>query len=130
MTAATPLARYSAMGRGALRERLRYRPELHHHLGHDRATREPEAAEEVLCLSLEAARRQSALSHELNAATSLAALLETQGRQQEALAVLMPVYDRFTEGFETVDLLTARHLLERLGSLVAVRSHRSASHSP
>ena len=35
MTAATPLARYSAMWKGALRERLRYRRELHHALGHD-----------------------------------------------------------------------------------------------
>ena len=37
MTAATPLARYSAMGRGALRERLRYLQDLHHHPGHDRS---------------------------------------------------------------------------------------------
>jgi hypothetical protein len=37
MTAATPLARYGAMWRGALRKRLRYRRKLHHHSGHDRA---------------------------------------------------------------------------------------------
>ncbi len=35
MTAATPLARYSAMGIGALREQLRYRQNLHHLSGHD-----------------------------------------------------------------------------------------------
>jgi hypothetical protein len=35
MTTATPLARYGAMGRGALRERLRYRRKLHHHQGRD-----------------------------------------------------------------------------------------------
>ena len=36
MTAATQLARYSAMGIGALREQLRYRRNLHHLPGHDR----------------------------------------------------------------------------------------------
>ena len=35
MTAATPFARYGARWKGARRERLRYRQELHHHLGHD-----------------------------------------------------------------------------------------------
>jgi hypothetical protein len=39
MTAATSLARYSAMSKGALRERLRYRQKLHHHQGHDQADR-------------------------------------------------------------------------------------------
>jgi predicted ATPase/DNA-binding winged helix-turn-helix (wHTH) protein len=61
--------------------------------------------------SLSLAHSQGALSWELRAATSLARLLHDQGRSAEALALLQPVYDRFTEGFGTADLTTARNLL-------------------
>ena len=64
--------------------------------------------------ALDWARRQGALSWELRAATSLARLLRDQGRSAEALALLQPVYDRFTEGFETADLKAARNLLNTL----------------
>jgi predicted ATPase/DNA-binding winged helix-turn-helix (wHTH) protein len=60
------------------------------------------------------AERQNALSWQLRAATSLARLLQDRGRPVDALAGLAPVYDRFTEGFETADLTAARALLDTL----------------
>ncbi len=62
--------------------------------------------------ALDWARRQGALSWELRSATSLARLLHDQGRSADALALLQPVYDRFTEGFDTADLKAAKTLLD------------------
>jgi predicted ATPase len=73
------------------------------------------AAEDHFRQSLDWARRQGALSWELRAATSLARLLHTQGRSAEGLAILQPVYERFTEGFGTADLKSAKALLDALG---------------
>jgi predicted ATPase len=64
--------------------------------------------------ALEWARRRGALSWELRAATSLAQSLRSQGRAAEALALLQPIYGRFTEGFETADLKAAKTLLDAL----------------
>jgi predicted ATPase len=60
------------------------------------------------------AREQGALFWELRVALSLARLLHGQGRSADAAGILQPVYDRFTEGFETADLISARALLEAL----------------
>jgi predicted ATPase len=60
------------------------------------------------------ARRQGALSWELRAATSLAQLWRDQNRIKAAREILAPVYDRFTEGFETTDLKAAEWLLDDL----------------
>jgi hypothetical protein len=73
------------------------------------------AAESHFRQALDWARRQGALSLELRAATSFARLLRDQGSSAEAKTLLQPVYDRFTEGFETVDLKTAKALLRALG---------------
>jgi predicted ATPase len=62
--------------------------------------------------ALEVARSQSAKSWELRAATSLARLWQRQGRRDEARALLQPVYDWFTEGFDTKDLKDAKVLLD------------------
>jgi predicted ATPase len=70
------------------------------------------AAEDHFRQALDSARRQGALSFELRAATSLGRLLRDQGRPADALAPLQPVYDRFTEGFETADLKAAKALLD------------------
>jgi predicted ATPase len=64
--------------------------------------------------ALEWAHRQGALSWELRAATSFARLLRDQGRPADAMALLQPVYDRFTEGFDTADLKAAKALLHEL----------------
>jgi predicted ATPase/DNA-binding winged helix-turn-helix (wHTH) protein len=56
-------------------------------------------------------RRQDALSWELRAATSLARLLRDRDRTEDAHALLQPVIDRFTEGFDTADLKAAKAIL-------------------
>jgi predicted ATPase/DNA-binding winged helix-turn-helix (wHTH) protein len=76
-----------------------------------------ETAEDLFRQALDVARRQGSLSWELRAATSLARLMRDQGRSAEAVALLQPVYDRFTEGFETADLEAARNLLNALPML-------------
>jgi predicted ATPase len=60
------------------------------------------------------ASERGTLSWELRAATSLARLLHRQGRPADAIACLQPVYDRFTEGFGTADLIAAKQLLDEL----------------
>ena len=74
-----------------------------------------ETAEDLFRQALDGARQQEALSWELRAATSLARLLRNQGRPADAIACLQPVYDRFTEGFGTADLIAAKQLLDELG---------------
>jgi hypothetical protein len=64
--------------------------------------------------ALDWARRHGALSWELRAATSLARLRRDQGNSADARGILHPVYNRFTEGFETADLRSARALLDTL----------------
>jgi predicted ATPase len=47
---------------------------------------------------------------ELRIAVSLARLRVTQGRHDEVRRILAPVYDRFTEGFNTPVLCAGRTL--------------------
>jgi predicted ATPase len=77
----------------------------------------PEAsatAEDHFTQALDCARRQGALSWELRAAKSLARMMRDQGRSADATACLQPIYDRFTEGFGTADLIAAKRLLDEL----------------
>jgi predicted ATPase len=74
----------------------------------------PATAEGLFRQALDWAGRQETLSWELRSATSLARLLPDQGRSAEALALLRPVYDRFTEGFATADLRAAKAMLDDL----------------
>ena len=71
-----------------------------------------EAVEDLFRRALDGAREQGTPSWELRAATSLARLLRHQGRTADATTCLQPVYDRFTEGFGTADLIAAKRLLE------------------
>jgi predicted ATPase len=82
-------------------------------------------AEDHVRRALDWARRQGALSWELRAATSLAQLLRDQGRPADAAALLQPVYDRFTEGFDTTDLKAAKALLAALAEPNALRTRIS-----
>lgn len=75
-----------------------------------------EAAEDCFSQAGEMAREHGALFWELRIALSLARLRMTQGRQKEAIQVLAPVYDRFTEGFGTADLRSATELLRSLAA--------------
>ena len=71
-------------------------------------------AEACFNRAIDVARRQSAKSPELRAATGLARLWQAAGKTAEARELLAPVYDWFTEGFETADLKEAKGLLEEL----------------
>ncbi len=73
-------------------------------------------AEEAFREALTVARQQGALLWELRAALSLARLRVTQGRQDEARRLLASVYDRFTEGFDTISLREAKAMLDALPS--------------
>jgi predicted ATPase/DNA-binding winged helix-turn-helix (wHTH) protein len=72
------------------------------------------SAANCLMQSLAVAREQSALAWELRSATALARLLSENGQRDHARDTLAPVYDRFTEGFETADLRIARRLIHDL----------------
>jgi predicted ATPase len=72
-------------------------------------------AENCFHHALHIARDQQAKSFELRAATSLARLWQQQGKRQEAQDLLAPVYNWFTEGFDTADLQEAKALLDALG---------------
>jgi predicted ATPase len=98
----------------AVAELMRVRGEL---LLLQGATGAAAAAEGLFRQALDWARRQGASSWELRAATSLARLLLiSQRRSAHAMAVLQPVYDRFTEGFDTADLIAAKQLLDELSN--------------
>jgi predicted ATPase/DNA-binding winged helix-turn-helix (wHTH) protein len=71
------------------------------------------AAEDHYRQALTWARKQEALSWELRAATSLANLWHKHGKTSGADELLSSVYDRFSEGFETADLKTARALITK-----------------
>jgi predicted ATPase len=75
---------------------------------------DPEGAEQNFLASLTWARRQQAKSWELRTSMSLARLWQSQGKRQEAYELLAPVYDWFTEGFDTPDLKDAKALLDEL----------------
>lgn len=71
-------------------------------------------AETCFQQALKVAHFQQAKSWELRAATSLARLWQSQGKRQDAYDLLTPVYDWFTEGFDTADLKEAKVLLTEL----------------
>jgi predicted ATPase len=85
-------------GEGALADELRHAP----------------YAELQFRKAIDVAVIQCAKSLQLRASTSLARLMNTQGRGTEALELLQPIYDWFTEGFETKDLKEAKALLDEL----------------
>jgi predicted ATPase len=61
------------------------------------------------------AQNMGAKAWELRATMSLARLLASKGRRDEARATLAEIYNWFTEGFNTADLKEAQALLEELG---------------
>ena len=78
----------------------------------NRSLAEATGAEACYRQALEGAQRQEALSWELRVAMSLARLWQELGRKEEAHELLSSIYHRFTEGFETKDLRTARALID------------------
>jgi predicted ATPase/DNA-binding winged helix-turn-helix (wHTH) protein len=73
-----------------------------------------EAAEACFAQSLELSRNQGARAWELRTATDLAALWASRGRRDEARALLLPIFEHFTEGADTADLNAAQRLLATL----------------
>jgi predicted ATPase len=74
-----------------------------------------EQAEGAFEEALRIAQRQHAKAYELRAAMALAQLWGEQGRRTGAHDLLAPVYNWFTEGFDTPDLKEANALLDELG---------------
>jgi predicted ATPase len=79
---------------------------------------EPEAAkaEAYFERALKVARAQHPKSLELRTAMSMARLWRDQGKHDEARELLAPVYNWFTEGFDTLDLKEAKALLDELAA--------------
>jgi predicted ATPase/DNA-binding winged helix-turn-helix (wHTH) protein len=75
------------------------------------------AAEALLGRSLSAAREQGALLWELRSTTTLAGILQKQGRPAQAIDQLQPVLDRFRMGGSNPDSLRAAALLRKLRGL-------------
>lgn len=73
-----------------------------------------EGAEAHLLNAIGLAKRQGALPWELRAAMSLARLWAAQHREEDALTILEAVYERFTEGHGTADLIKAKRLIDEL----------------
>ena len=73
-----------------------------------------DSAMNCLTEALAIAKAQSALALELRSTIDLARLLAEGGQRDQARHDLALVYGRFTEGFETADLRTARRLIKEL----------------
>ena len=76
------------------------------------APKAAEAGEGLFLEGLGWARDKGALAWELRTATSLARLWRDGGRTADAHKLLAPIYARFTEGFDTADLVTAKTLFD------------------
>ena len=83
-------------------------------------------AEACLHRAITIAREQGAKFWELRAVTSLARLWRDQGKRGEALDVLAPIYNWFTEGLDTPVLKEAQALLDELSGCPFVISARPA----
>jgi len=70
--------------------------------------------EDTFLKSLTIAQHQEAKSWELRTTISLCKLMTTQNRHKEAYDLLKPIYEWFTEGYDTVDLIEAQTLLQSL----------------
>jgi len=77
-----------------------------------------EEAEECFQQAIEIAQNQQAKSLELRAPTGLACLWQRQEKTAEACDLLAPVFNWFTEGFDTADLKDAKAVLDELSEAV------------
>jgi DNA-binding response OmpR family regulator/predicted ATPase/class 3 adenylate cyclase len=78
------------------------------------SNRADEQVEALYLASLQIARRQQARCWELRTACDLALYWGRHDRTTDALKLLQPIYDQFTEGLQTADLREARQLIDRL----------------
>jgi predicted ATPase/DNA-binding winged helix-turn-helix (wHTH) protein len=70
-----------------------------------------ESVERCYLHSLDVAGRQDALSWELRTTTSLTKLARDRGNTDRARTRLAAVYDRYTDGLDTADMVSAKNLL-------------------
>jgi predicted ATPase len=77
-------------------------------------TPDPAQAECCFQQALTIAGSAEAKSWELRAATSMARMWVQGNRIDDARRLLAPVYEWFTEGFDTADLMDAKALLDQL----------------
>jgi hypothetical protein len=97
-------------------EELVFRPNILIHRGQLRfKIGQSELAEADFRDAIAVAQKMRAKAYELRATMSFARLLEKQGRRDEARTMLADIYDWFTEGFDTADLIDAKALLAELG---------------
>jgi TOMM system kinase/cyclase fusion protein len=108
-----------------------WEPEIHRLKGQLLLQRSAAAvAEAEACYrqALHVARHQQARSLELRAAMSLGRLWTARGEREQAQSLLAEIYAKFTEGFETPDLVNASALLAELsGSDSAPDAHGAPS---
>jgi tetratricopeptide (TPR) repeat protein len=77
------------------------------------ARKDRESASACLRASIAKAQAQHALSLELRSAMTLARLLREDGESVEARQCMVGVYDRFAEGFDTLDLKLAHTMISQ-----------------
>jgi tetratricopeptide (TPR) repeat protein len=70
-------------------------------------------AEEFFAKAMVQARQESALPFELRAGLKLARLWIDRGQARRARDLIAPIYNRFTEGLATPDLILAKRMLEQ-----------------
>jgi predicted ATPase len=70
-------------------------------------------AEEFFAKAMVQARQESALPFELRAGLELARLRIDRGQARRARDLIAPIYNRFTEGLATPDLILAKRMLEQ-----------------
>ena len=73
-----------------------------------------DSARKCFQTALQVSRTQGSKTLELRAVTDLSRLILNQGDHAQAFDLLAPVYEWFTEGFESADLREAKLLLEEL----------------
>ncbi|HVO23980.1 MAG TPA: adenylate/guanylate cyclase domain-containing protein [Candidatus Margulisiibacteriota bacterium] len=94
-----------------------YEAELYRLIGEATLRRDPAdraAASAAFRKAIQISRLQGTKSWELRAVTSLAQVLDSEGRRSEARAMLEETLGWFTEGFATADLKRAQALLREL----------------
>jgi tetratricopeptide (TPR) repeat protein len=96
-------------------DEIYYRPEIFRLRGElHLKTRQPDLAQADFRDSISLARSMGAKGWELRTTMSLARLLASQGRREEARTMLAEIYNWFTEGFDTADLKDAKAMLDEL----------------
>jgi tetratricopeptide (TPR) repeat protein len=107
---------------GSIEEALSANPEEGLHRPYTLTTRgelrlkigKPDLAEADFREAIRVAQKMDAKSYELRATMCLARLLRDTGRSDEARTMLAEIYNWFTEGFDTADLMDAKALLDEL----------------